>query len=260
MSMSARRIRAIFRKELREYRRHPSIVWAVAIFQKELREYERNGFIVATMAVIPLIFTIAPLIEVIALPADASNALLSGDPLAILLGIPALVPATVAAYAVAGERQQGTLEPVLTTPIRREEFLLAKAGATLVPSLAISLAVYGLFLVCVELFAQPAVASAVLNGPDILAQLVFTPLLATWSIWVGIAISARATDLRVAQQLGALASLPPVVVLYLIAYAVIPVSLGLVLGFALLLVVFDGMGWRIVSAMFDRERLITGTR
>jgi ABC-type transport system involved in multi-copper enzyme maturation permease subunit len=240
VSLSTRRIRSIVRKELREYRRNRSIV--------------------TTMAVIPLVFIIAPLIEVIALPANASGALMSGDPLAILLGIPALVPATIAAYAVAGERQQGTLEPVLTTPIRREEFLLAKALATLVPSLAVALAVYAFFLVSVTLFAQPAVASAVLNGPDILAQLLFTPLLATWSIWVGIAISARSSDLRVAQQLGALASLPAVVVVYLIAYDVIPVTVGLVFGLAVLLVVLDGVGWRVVSLAFDRERLITGTR
>jgi ABC-type transport system involved in multi-copper enzyme maturation permease subunit len=240
MNLSRRRVRAIVRKELREFRRNRSIV--------------------TSMAVIPLIFTLAPLIEIIALPADASGALLHGDPLAILLGIPALVPATVAAYAVAGERVQGTLEPVLTTPIRRDEFLLAKAGATLVPSLAVSVAVYVFFIACVELFAKPPIASAVLNAPDILAQLIFTPLLATWSIWVGIAVSARAMDLRVAQQLGALASLPAVVILYLIAYDVIPASLGLALGFAVLLVVLDVLGWRIVSAMFDRERLVTGTR
>ena len=158
MTVSRRRVRAIVRKELREYRRNSSIVW--------------------TMAVIPVLFILAPLIQVLALPAEASAAFLSGDPLAILLGIPALVPGTVAAYSVVGERQQGTLEPVLTTPIPREEFLLGKALAVLAPSLAISLAVYGLFLVVVELFAQPAVASAVLNGPDILAQLLFTPLLA----------------------------------------------------------------------------------
>ena len=240
MTVSMRRVRAILRKELREYRRNRSIV--------------------TTMAVIPLIFTVAPLVQVVALPASGSGALLNGDPLAILLGIPALVPATVAAYAVAGERLQGTLEPVLTTPIRREELLLAKAVATLLPSLGVSLAVYALFLACVELFAQPAVSSAVLNGPDIVAQLIFTPLLATWSIWVGIAISARSSDLRVAQQLGALASLPSVVAIYLIAYGVIPASLGLALGLAVLLLVIDGLGWRIVSETFDRERLITGTR
>jgi ABC-type Na+ efflux pump permease subunit len=90
-----------------------------AIFRKELREYRRNGFIVLTMAIIPLIFLIQPLLVVFALPASEANELTHGHLLLYMLGIPALVPAAVAAYAVVGERQQGTLEPVLTTPIRR---------------------------------------------------------------------------------------------------------------------------------------------
>ena len=231
-----------------------------AIYRKELREYRRNGSIVATMAVIPLVFVIFPLLEVLALPASAANALLKGDPLVILLGIPAIVPSVVAAFSVVGEREQGTLEPVLTTPIRREELLLAKALAALVPSLAVAYVVYALFLTATKLFAQPAVASAVLQVPDLLAQLLFTPLLAAWSIWVGIAISTRSSDVRVAQQLGALASLPAILVVYLIALNVIHATLGLILGVAAALLVLDGLGWRLVSAAFDRERLITGTR
>ncbi len=240
MSMSSARVRAIYRKELREYR--------------------RNGSIIATMAAIPLGIVIFPLLEVLALPASAASVLLNGDPLVILLGIPALVPAVVAAYSVVGDRQQGTLEPVLTTPIRREELLLAKALAALVPSLAVAYAVYAFFLACTQLFAQPAVASAVLQGPDLLAQLLFTPLLAGWSIWVGIAISTRSSDARVAQQLGALAGLPAILVAYLIAFNVIHATLGLALGIAAALLVLNGVGWRIVSAAFNRERLITGTR
>ena len=119
---------------------------------------------------------------------------------AVVLGIPAIVPALVAAYAVVGERQQGTLEPALT------------------------------------------------------------PLIAAWSIWVGIAISARSNDIRVAQQLGMLASLPTVVVTSLIAFNAIHASLGLALGAAAALLLLDGLGWRITSATFDRERLIVGTR
>ncbi len=179
-----------------------------AIYRKELREYRRNASIVATMAAIPLSLVIFPLIEVIALPASGASVLLNGDPLVVLLGIPALVPAVIAAYAVVGERQQGTLEPVLTTPIRRGELLLAKALAALVPSLAVAYVVYALFLACTVLFAQPAVASAVLQVPDLLAQVLFTPLIAGWSILVGMAISTRSSDARVAQQLGALTGLP----------------------------------------------------
>jgi ABC-2 type transport system permease protein len=44
------------------------------------------------------------------------------------------------------------------------------------------------------------------------------------------------------------------------AFKVIPATLGIALGFAAVLVLADGLGWRFVSAMFDRERLITGTR
>ena len=240
MSVSRRRVRAVFRKEVREYR--------------------RNGFIVLTMAIIPLIFLIQPLIVVFGLPAAAANELAHGHLLLYMLGIPALVPAAVAAYAVVGERQQGTLEPVLTTPVRREEFLLGKVLAALVPSVAIAYAVYALFLACVGLFAQPAVASALIRGPDLLAQLLFTPLLAAWSIWVGIAISARASDFRVAQQLGTLASLPTAVLAALVAFDVIHPTLGLALGLGAALLLLDGAGWRIVSATFDPERLITGTR
>src|SRR5262249_36378755 len=141
-----------------------------------------------------------------------------------------------------------------------EELLLAKALAVLIPSVAIAYAVYGLFLASVELFAHPGVPQALIRRPDIVAQLVFTPPLAAWSIWIGVAISARSSDIRVAQQLGALASLPSIAVTTLIAINVIHATpvLALALGPARLLA--DRLGWRVVSEMFDRERLITGTR
>ena len=240
MSVSARRVRAIFRKELREYRRTRSLIVAMAIF--------------------PLVFTVQPFVAVVALAASASDSLAHEHVLLYLLGIPALVPVFIAAYAVAGERQQGTLEPALTTPIRREEFLLGKALAALVPSLVVAYAVFAIFLTLVGLFAQPGVASALIQGPDLLAQVLFTPLLACWSIWVGIAVSTRSSDVRVAQQLGILASLPPVFVVVLIAFNVIPVTPALAIGSAAALLVLDVLGWRLASRLFDRERLVTGTR
>ena len=236
MSISRRHVRAIFRKELREYRHNGSIVW--------------------TMAVIPLIFILPALIHIFGVAAGSGPS----DLLLYMLGIPALVPSVVAAYSVVGERQQGTLEPVLTTPVRREEFLLGKALAALVPSLAISYGVYVVVVACVELFADPGVASEVVRWPELLAQLVFSPLLAGWSIWVGIAISTRVGEARVAQQLGALASFPSVLVAALIAFGAIPASLGFAVGSAVLLLLLNGLGWRVTSAAFQRERLISGTR
>jgi ABC-type transport system involved in multi-copper enzyme maturation permease subunit len=228
-----------------------------AILRKELREYRHNGFIIWTMAIFPLIFLIQPLVVVFALPASAAGELSHEHLLLYMLGIPAIVPAAVAAYAVVGERQQGTLEPVLTTPIRREEFLLGKALAALLPSVTVAYAVYAVFLACVGLFARPAVSSSLLRAPDLVAQLLFTPLVAGWSIWLGIAISARARDFRVAQQLGILASLPTAVVAALVAFDVVHATLGLAIGLAAALLLGNGLGWWITAAAFDRERLIS---
>jgi ABC-type Na+ efflux pump permease subunit len=240
MSLSRRRVRAVLRKELREYR--------------------RSGAIVGAMVILPVVFIIPPLIQIFALPASASDALQGADVLLYMLGIPALVPAALAAYAVVGERQQGTLEPVLTTPLRREEFLLGKALASLIPSLAISYLVYAAVIVAVEVLAARAVAEALLQVPEILAQLVFTPLVAGLSIWIGMAISTRSSDPRTAQQLGTVASLPTVAVAALIAYNVIHPTLGIAIGFGVFLVLLNAVSWRLVSSLLDRERLITGTK
>jgi ABC-2 type transport system permease protein len=228
------------------------------MFRKELRNYRRNGSIVAAMAVIPGVFLIQPLISVFAVSSGGAADLRQHHELLYMLAIPALVPATLAAAAVVGEREQGTLEPVLSTPIRREELLLGKALAVLAPSVGVAYLVYGVFLALVGLFAHPGVASALIRVSDLVAQVVFTPLIAAWSISLGMAISTRVGDMRVAQQLSVLASLPTVAVTTLIALDVIHASprLAVLLGAALLIA--NRLGWRLLTALFDRERLIAG--
>ncbi len=243
MSMSTARIRAIAKKEMRDYR--------------------RNRYIAGTMIVMPLIFIVIPIVELVSIrPVGSSSALNAetGVFLLYMLLIPTIVPTAIASYAVVGEREQGTLEPVLTTPIRREEFLLGKALAALVPALAISYGAFGAVLACVALFSHPGVASEVFQGSRLMVQLIFTPLLAAWAIWVGIAVSTRTSDIRVAGQLSILGSLPPLVVAVLIGFGAIPRTLGIALGFAAVLLTVDVLGWRLVAGLFDRERLVTGAK
>ena len=235
-----------------------------AIFHKELRDYRRNRFVVVTtMAFLPVVFLIAPMIQLLTINASISSSRLDariGISLIYMLVIPAVVPSVLASYSVVGEREQGTLEPVLTTPIHREEFLIGKALAALAPTLAVSYAVFGIFLAAVAIFAHPAVASALFKGSHLLVQLLFTPLISGWSIWVGIAVSTRVNDIRSAQQLGLLASLPAGAIAALMSLNVITPTLGLALGIAAGLLVVDCIAWRAVAALFDRERLITGAR
>ncbi len=242
-----------------------SLSWTriAAILVKELREYRRNRLVIGTMAFLPLLFVALPIVQLLTVSASAASSKLDariGISLLYLLLIPAIVPSTLSAYSVVGEREQGTLEPVLITPIRREEFLVGKALAVAAPTVTIAYTIFGIFLAATALFAHTAIASAVFAGSHVLVQVLFTPLLAGWSIWVGIAISARSSDVRVAQQLSVFASLPPLAIVALMQFKVITPSTGLAVALAAALLAIDALGWRAVAAMFDRERLLTGFR
>lgn len=235
-----------------------------AVIQKELRDYRRRRAIVVTMFILPLLFLVEPIVSIFLNQASASGPNLDKYvvlPLLYMLLIPVVMPSTIAAYSVAGEREQGTLEPLLTTPLRRQEFILGKAAAIMLPTVALSYAVYGLFLAAVALFAHPAVARAVFHdGPVLLVLFLFAPLVAGWAIVVGMAVSVRANEIRVAQQLGMLASFPIIGVVLLLAVGVIHPTFAVALEFAIGLLAIDRLALRIVSRMFDRERLVTGAK
>lgn len=233
-----------------------------AMMRKELRDLRRNRFILLTMSIAPVIFVVMPMVQIFAIHAATPSKGLStrvGLSLLYMLIIPSTIPSALAAYAIVGEREQGTLESLLITPIRGVEILLGKALAVLTPTLAIAYTVFGVFFAAVALFAAPVVASAVFETSHVLVPLLFTPLLAGWSIWAGIAVSTRASDVRVAQQLATFASFPPLILAALMSFGVITPSVGLAFGLAAALLAIDVLGWRLVAAGLNRERLIVGS-
>jgi ABC-type Na+ efflux pump permease subunit len=235
-----------------------------AVIRKEIRDYRRKRAIVVAMIILPIIFLIQPVISIFVVPVSEGSAALHRYvilPLLYLLLLPVTMPSTLAAYAVVGEREQGTLEPLLTTPLRRMEFILGKAAAVMIPTVSLSYLVFALFLLAVRLFAPGALSSAVFGqGPILLALFLFAPLLAGWGVVVGMAISVRASEVRVAQQLGMLASLPIIGVVVLFAVGVIQPTITTALLFGVGMLAVDLRALRIVARMFDRERLVTGVK
>jgi ABC-type transport system involved in multi-copper enzyme maturation permease subunit len=231
-----------------------------AITRKELREYARNRPVLVAVAIFPLIFLIQPVVLVLKLPTEVAVQLSQRHLLLYMLAVPILAPAILGGYSVAGERQQESLEPALTTPIRSDEFLLAKAIAAVVPSVVIAYLVFSLFMGFVLLFAPPGVGPGLLQPGDIAAQAILTPLLAAAATWISVAVSTRMSDTRVAQQLSLLGCVPLVVVTSLVAFDVIPIQDTPLVPVAVLLLVADVLGWRLIVPLFNRERLITGSR
>ena len=234
-----------------------------AVIRKELTEFRRNRLIVFTAAILPLIFLIESTVSLLAIKATATSAVLDkrvDASLFLPLIVPVLIPAVMSAFSVVGEREQGTLEPVLTTPVSTVELLLGKAVAIFVPAVAVAYLLFGIFVAIVTFGASQPVATAALHAPQLPAELVFIPLLAGWAIWVGIAVSSRVSETRVAQQLSTLASLPPLALVAMMSFQVITPSFGLAAALAGALLVVDCAACFLVAQLFDRERLITGSK
>ena len=232
-----------------------------AVVRKEVREFRRNRFVIGTMGVLPFVFLITPTITIFRVPDSATGAQVKaavGVISLLMLIVPIVLPPVIAAYSVVGERDQGTLEPVLTAPVRASELLLGKAVAAFIPSVGLAYAIYAVVLTSVRLGAAHVVTSVLFHPPQLLAQLLFTPLLALWAIWVGIGISTRVSDVRVAQQLATLAGLPLLGFTSLVSFQIIKPSVPLAVGLALALLAIDLVAWRVVAGLFDSERLLTG--
>ena len=100
------------------------------------------------MAILPCFFLVEPVVAIFVVAvATSGSTQYVVFPLLYLLLIPVFTPPTLAAYTIAGEREQGTLEPLLTTPLRQQEFIVGKAAAVMIPTLALSYGLFAVFLV-----------------------------------------------------------------------------------------------------------------
>lgn len=196
-----------------------SIARIRAVIGRELAEFRRNRLIVTTAVMLPVIFLIGPTAEILSLRASALSATLDKRvdyALFLPLIVPVLVPAIMSAYSVVGEREQGTLEPLLTTPVSRAELLIGKATAIFMPAVVLGYLMFGVFLAITQFAAASPVAAAVRHAPQLPAALM--------------------------------------------SFHVISPTFGLAAALAGGLLAIDCAACLVVVRLFDRERLITGTR
>ncbi len=230
------------------------------VIRKEFREYRRNRFILVTMGALPVVLLALLVAETFALPEGASDETLRrpvGTALLFLQLIPVMLPTTIAAYAVIGEREQRTLETVLTTPVTDGELLLGKAIAAVLPTVAIAWLLFGAYVGLAEVFAPEVVVSQIWTVDQAVAMAFLAPALAGFAIVVGILVSLRSSDFRVAQQLAVLASAPVIGFVALATFRVVDPSVGLYAAAAGVVCVLDVACWRLGLRLFSRERLLT---
>jgi ABC-type Na+ efflux pump permease subunit len=204
-----------------------------ALFRKDLEEIRHNRQIFYPMLVLPVLLTGESILTfyVSLLPSEsaglapASALFISGVE---LLVVPLILPIVLGAATVVLEKTNRTLEPLLSSPLSDQELLLAKALAPLVPALAITAASYATFGAGALLLVSTHHPGLALPWAALLVMaLLLAPLLGLLSMFVALAVSSRAKDVRGAQQVATFVALPILLVVLGLGIALGPNPLAL---------------------------------
>ena len=256
------------------------------IIDKEWAEVFKNRMVLYTMIFLPLIFTILPLVMLYFTGQGMSNlgdastadvpveflAACSADMtggecmqiyvvnqfLLLFMMMPVIIPVTIAAYSIVGEKTTHSLEPLLATPITTFELLAGKSLAAALPAIFVGWASFGLFLLGMPLIGVTRPVIEYIAGITwLLAVFVAGPLLAIASVNLAIFVSSRVNDPRTAEQISSLFILPILGLLFAQLAGVIVINVIVMMSFIGGMILVDiGMIY-LGTTIFQRETILT---
>ena len=257
-----------------------------AVVERELLEIRKNRLLLFTIFLPPLLLTFLPLGVFAVIGGEMTHSNTSAEQIAryyslspafkdfspnelmqliifqqflvLYLVMPLIIPMTVAAYSIIGEKEAHSLEPLLATPIRTGELLLGKSIAAVVPAVLATWLAYAIFIGGMRFIAaSDRVFSGLLNPMWLVAMLVLAPLLALLSVTIAVLISSRVSDTRVAQQLGGMLVIPAVVLgLAQTAGFILLNAFTFLAGSAVVALIDVGVLY-LATKVFQREKILT---
>lgn len=193
-------------------------------------------------------------------PTHAVQGIIATYFLVLFMLIPTVVPLTVAIYSVIGEKTSRTLEPLLATPARVGELLLAKSIASTIPAVLVTWLAYLVYLLAVRSVGSQAAVNAVTAPRWILAIVFLVPLLTLLSVNLGIFISTRVNDVRAAQQIGGLVVVPIVGLGIAQVTGRVVLDDSAFLQTAIVLTLIDAAVFALARLAFQRENILVRWR
>lgn len=174
----------------------------------------------------------------------------------LYLLVPLMVSTVIAADSFAGERDRGTLEPLLHTPTTDGELFVGKFLSAWTPAMVVSLGGFGVYTFIANAVAWPDVGRLFFPTPAwwLLAFLV-TPALAALALGVMVLVSSRVQSVQAAHQFGSLVVLPIIVLLIGQVAGALLFSPRFVLGMGVVIWLAAAVALRLAARDFNRDRL-----
>jgi ABC-2 type transport system permease protein len=253
------------------------------IIRKEWSEVFKNRFVLFTVAFLPLILTALPLGILY-----ATNSLGAGDAtsdmppqyaelcpegldggecfqiymvnqfMTLFMIIPMMIPVTIAAYSIVGEKTTRSLEPLLATPITTAELLTGKSMAAVIPAVVATWIGFAIYAIGARIIiSNPVVYGALLDPMWLIAVIIVGPLMALMAVNASIMVSSRVNDPRVAEQLSMVVIVPVLALFFGQISGLFFINRQIILLIAALLVIIDMVLIYLSVQVFQREHILT---
>ncbi len=256
-------------------------IWTIV--DKEWAEVFKNRLVLFTITLMPILFTALPLIMIAIggaqtdLGGDATDIppqflemcgdltgtacftlMMVNQFLLLFMMLPLMIPITIAAYSIVGEKTTRCLEPLLATPITTAELLIGKSLAALIPGVLATWLSFGIFAVIAYMLVQsPELLRRILDPMWITAVVFVGPLLGLAGINVTLMVSSRVSDPRVAEQVSMMLILPLLAIFFAQIAGVLLVNAQVMQLAAVILLAIDAGLVSLGVRVFQRETILT---
>ena len=236
------------------------IPWKIA--RKELKVISRKKSIIFYTVGLPLLIATAFSLEI-------KNLTASGIPGSLSLGAESIIylfvilatvlPSTIAAYSIVGEKIEKTLEPLLATPTTDSEILLGKGLAAFIPPIVFTWIGASIFMAASDYILLNAGLGYYYfpNWNAGVMLLILAPLAGVLSIEIAVIASSRVSDVRGANQIAGLLFIPFVLVFAAGAEGIISFNFATLLIFSLVVFILDVSLFFVNKSTFSREEILT---
>ncbi|MGZ4903603.1 MAG: ABC transporter permease subunit [Halobacteriota archaeon] len=235
--------------------------WVIA--RKDFATFRTKRYIIYSLVVVPLLISIGLpgvmtlLIRNASTPLPTIINVLNAFSFFFVI-VAGTLPISIGAYSIVGEKLEKTLEPLLATPTTDGEILLGKVLAAFVPAIIATYAGAVIFMVLMDGVTSNRIGYLFFpNWTMAVILLVTVPLISILSTEFNVIISAKVSDIRAAQQFGALVLLPLAVIyveLEIGFVSLTPATLAII--FAIILVI-DVILFYVSRTTFRREEILT---
>ena len=236
------------------------IPWMIA--RKELKVIGRKRSIMFYNVGLPLLVAVVFSLEI-------KNLTASGIPASLQFGaefiiylfvlLATVLPSTIAAYSIVGEKVEKTLEPLLATPTTDDEILLGKGIAAFLPPIISTWAAAPIFMAASDFILINAGLGYYYfpNWNAGVMLFLLAPLAGVLSIEVAVIASSKVSDVRGANQIAGLMFIPFVLILIAAGEGLFTFNVVNLLIFSGIVSIIDVILSVLNKSTFNREEILT---